>query len=424
MLKSYLEFPRAVYLLCLGSFINRAGTFLLPFLTFYLVDELGLSVSFATMAMGVYGAGSIAGALLGGHLADRIGRRPVMLISLLGGAVVLRFFGLLGNPASILPGVFVFTVMAEMYRPAASAMIADLVGAQRRTHAFGLMYVAINLGFAVGALVGGWLATVWYTWLFWGDALTAGLYALILILFIGETRPTQPSPADPSVPNPDTQFPRPPPVRFVRQVLADRTFVVFCVAALLCGLVYLQGMSTFPLYLNSLGFGPDTYGRLISVNGWLIVLFQLPITSFITRYHRGTVVACAALILAFGFGAKAFSQTAWQFQAAVVIWTVSEMMQAPLMSAIVTDLAPAHLRARYLGVFSMVFSSANMLGAPLGGMMLQRWGGRLLWLVTCCLALAAAGLFVLLRPRLGSRDEGPGSAHAARAAPDETPDPI
>ncbi|MFQ5436899.1 MAG: MFS transporter, partial [Anaerolineae bacterium] len=127
---------------------------------------------------------------------------------------------------------------------------------------------------------------------------------------------------------------------------------------------------------------------------------------------------------AFGFGAKAFSQTAWQFQAAVVIWTVSEMMQAPLMSAIVTDLAPAHLRARYLGVFSMVFSSANMLGAPLGGMMLQRWGGRLLWLVTCCLALAAAGLFVLLRPRLGSRDEGPGSAHAARAAPDETPDPI
>lgn len=401
MFKSYLSFPGTVYVLCFGSFINRAGTFLLPFLTYYLVDELGLGVSFATVAMGVYGAGSIAGALLGGHLADRVGRRAVMLISLIGGAVVLRFFDRFHSPTSLLAGVLGFTLLAELYRPAASAMIADLVDPQQRTHAFGLMYVAINLGFAVGAAVGGWLATVWYTWLFWGDAFTAGLYALILVLFVRETRPSQ---ADTDVPHLDTPAPLPGRAPFLRHVLGDKTFLLFCSAALLCGLVFVQSMSTFPLYLNSLGFGPNVYGRLLSVNGWLIVLFQLPIISLVARFHRGSVVAWAAVILACGFGAKGFAQTAWQFQATVVIWTVGEMMQAPIMSAIVTDMAPVHLRARYLGVFSMIFSSANMLGAPLGGLVLAQWGGPRLWLVTFCLAMFAAVVFILLRPQLAQRD--------------------
>ncbi|HUU83651.1 MAG TPA: MFS transporter [Phycisphaerae bacterium] len=422
MLRSYLGFPRAVYVLCLGTFINRAGTFLLPFLTLYLVGERGLGIRFATVGMSAYGAGAIAGSLLGGHLADLIGRRAVMLISLLGGAAVLRFFGYITDPWSILAAVVVFTVLAEMYRPAASAMIADLVEPDRRPQAFGLMYVAVNLGFAIGALVGGWLATVWFTWLFWGDALTAAAYAVIILFCIRETMPSHPTgiaaTAEP-VPTlegnalatvapyrnasdtlPDAARAKSRRFEALSHMLGDRTFVVFCLGCILCGIVFFQAMSTFPLFLGRRGLGPDAYGSLISINGAMIVLCQLPVAAFISRFHRGTVVALAAVVLAVGFGATNLAQTWPQFAFVVVLWTCGELMQAPLMSSIVTDLAPARFRARYLGVFSMCFSSANMIGAPLGGAVLARWGGSHLWGGCFVVALIAAALFAGIRGRL------------------------
>ncbi len=404
MIQSYLGFPRAVYILCVGSFINRAGTFLLPFLTLYLVGELGLGVGFATLAMGVYGAGSILGALAGGYLADRAGRRAVMLISLLGGACILRFFGYIYWPAGILAAVAAFTVLAEMYRPAASAMIADLVSPDQRPHAYALMYVAINLGFAVGAVIGGFLATLWFTWLFWGDALTAAAYTLIILALIQETRPARNSnpakSADPDSTAGHVEAVAAPRFEALRHIAGDRTFVAFCVASLLCGLVFMQFMSTFPIHLHELGIGPDSYGKLISINGLLIVLFQLPVAALVSRFHRGTVVALAALVTGVGFGLVGFSVSIWHFVVVVVVCTCGELMHAPLMSSIVTDLAPARFRARYLGVFSMCFSSANMIGAPLGGWIMSRGGGQYLWPGCFAVSAIATVLFLAIRRRL------------------------
>lgn len=397
-MKSYLGLPRAVYVLCVGTFVNRTGTFLLPFLTLYLVGELHLGVKFATIGMGAYGAGSIVGALVGGHLADRIGRRAVMLVSLLGGAAVLRFFGSVTSPPGILAAVVAFTVLGEMYRPAASAMIADLVEPERRPEAYGLMYVAINLGWAVGAVLGGMLATIWFTWLFWADALTAALYALIIIFLIGETlkRPAE----DAGGPQAAAAPPR---FEALRHILADRTYLVFCGASLLCGLVFMQWLSTFPLELRERGLGPATYGRLISINGVMIVLFQLPVAALLGRFHRGTVMSLAAVVLGVGFGSTALATTVWHFALVTVIATCGELMQAPLMSSIVTDLAPARFRARYLGVLSMCFSSANMLGAPIGGAVLCTWGGPYLWGGCLVVGLAAALMYAGIHPQLAVR---------------------
>ncbi len=182
MLKQYLTLPRAIHILCVGAFINRAGAFLAPFLTLYLQKKLDLGTEFATQAMGIYGVGAMAAFAVGGHLADRLGRRTVMLISLLGSGSILMVFGRLSSPWAILAALLLFALVAEMYRPAASAMIADLVAPDRRPEAFGLMYVSINLGFAVAASVGGVLARYSFRLLFWGDALTAFVYAGIIFL--------------------------------------------------------------------------------------------------------------------------------------------------------------------------------------------------------------------------------------------------
>ncbi len=405
MIKSYLGFSPSVYILCAGTLVNRAGTFLMPFLTLYLVGDKGLSKQFATLALGVYGAAAILGVLLGGHLADIIGRRVVMIASLLGGMIVLRFFGDIHWPPGLLCAVAAFAMLAEMYRPAAQAMLVDLVEPERRTQAFGLMYVAINMGFALGALIGGQLAVIWFQWLFWGDAVTAGLNALILVFLIRETLPAK------SAPNADEELAvagespnAEPPAEAddrrrgaFKHILGNGTFLLFCAASLLCGLVYMQAMSTLPLFLREQGFQANDYGTMISTNGWMIVLFQLPITAWIVRFHRGNALALAAVLLAAGFGLKALAVTSWQFQLTVLIWTTGEMIQAPLVSAVVSDMSPVEYRGRYMSVFSMCFSTANMLGAPIGGIVLTYWGGTTLWIGCLVIGLLGAGMYLSIR---------------------------
>src|ERR1043166_1191644 len=158
MLRHYFNLPRAVHILCLGTFINRAGTFLIPFLTLYLTSQLHLGERFATRTMGLYGAGAIVAAIIGGQIADRFGRRTVMLISLFGGAVLMMLFSTLHQTAAIIVNVAALGIVGELYRPGASAMIGDLVSPAIRPHAFGLMYVSINLVFAIGPAIGGVLA--------------------------------------------------------------------------------------------------------------------------------------------------------------------------------------------------------------------------------------------------------------------------
>jgi MFS family permease len=384
--------------MCLGMFVNRAGTFVVLFLTFYLRERLGLSIATATGAMGCLGAGSMCGALIGGHLADLYGRRVVMIAALVGSAAMLILLSAATSPPMLLAGVFFFALIADLYRPAASAMIADLVEPLRRPHAYGLMYVAINLGFAVGPLVGGLLASVSYTLLFYADAATSCAYALLILIALPETlhRASGRAPEDPA----SRDAGEPGFAAALVHILRDGTFMWFCAANLTVSLVYMQLMSTFPLYLRSLGFDAGAYGRIIAVNGILIVLGQLPVTALTAHLDRGLVLSCAAVFVALGFGLKLAAHSGWQFALAVAIWTVGEMMQASLISPIVADLAPAPLRARYMGLLSVSFSGASALGAPLGGWVLEHWGGRYVWAGSAASALLAAAIYLFIRRRI------------------------
>jgi predicted MFS family arabinose efflux permease len=398
MLQQYLTLPRAIHVLCAGALINRAGSFLLPFLTLYLTTRLKLGTEFATLAMGIHGAGAIVALLAGGHLADMLGRRTVMLISLVGAASVLLIFGALRAPWLILTAVLVFSFLAEMYRPAASAMIADLAPPERRPHAFGLMHVAVNLGFAVAASLGGVLARYSFQWLFLGDALTALACALIIFLTISETLPGRArhrhTPDGPSTPADRTTL-----GEALRHILTDWTFLSYWFGSFLLAAMFMQALSTLPLYMGNLGMGSETYGGVIALNGLLIVVLMIPMTSLITRYHRGNMIALSAVVMACGFGLTGVATTPWHFAGTVVVWTVGEMMNAPLMLAVIGDISPPHLRGRYMGVYAMCFSVAVMIGAPLGGLVLEHKGGAYVWGGSAAAGTMAAAVFWLVRKR-------------------------
>jgi MFS family permease len=396
VLRNYLDLPRTIHILCVGTFINRAGTFVMMFLTFYLQERLQLGGLFATQAIGVFGLGTLLASIVGGQLADTIGRKTVMLVALLGGAGVLMVFGRITQPCWILAALWLFSFLSEMYRPAAQAMISDVVSEEQRPHAYGLMYIAINLGAAVAPLVGGSLATVAFEYLFWGDAATSAVYAIIIATSVSESLRKKPRESDANISAAASAC------AAYQRVLGDGVFMRFCLGTFLLSCVFMQAMSTLPLFMKSLGFGPDVYGRSIALNGLLVVLLQIPMTHWIRRFPRQRMLMAAAVTTGVGFGLSGVADTQLTFALTVVIWTLGELMQSPLVPSVVSDLAPHDLRARYFGLLTMCFSGGNLIAAPIGGWVLTQKGPAWLWGGCVAVGLLSAALFATVQVRPAS----------------------
>ena len=382
MLQQYVNLPRAVHILCLGVFINRAGSFVLVFLTIYLSEQLGYSETFAARCMGALGLGSMFATLIGGQLADQIGRRFVMLVALFGGAGLLVLLSFAESQVAILSTIAAYGLVAETFRPACSAMIGDLTQPEQRPAAFGLFYIAINLGFACGPPIGGILAEVSYSLLFWADACTMAVFGGIIVFAIVDTR---------ALATDDDSPPTIVPMRAaVERILSDRIFLMFCGSTVLISLVFMQSVSTLPMFIKQSGYTNFQFGLLMGINGILIFVCQLPLTHALERFHPMANLIAGGILIAIGFGTYAFPSTMVLMVCSVLVWTTGEMMQAPFKQTIVTNMAPGELRARYLGLFGLTFSLALTIGAPLGGEILNRYGARSLW--TLCFIVAGAAV--------------------------------
>lgn len=386
MLQQYFHLPGSVHILCLGAFINRAGSFVLVFLTIYLSEQLGFSETFAAWCMGAFGCGSMFAALIGGQLADQIGRRIVMLFALFGGAALLILLSFAESQAAVLLTIAGYGLVAETFRPACSAMIGDLTRPEQRPAAFGLFYIAINLGFACGPPIGGILAEQSYDLLFWGDAITMATFGIIIYLGIKETHLQDADSKDGNNKPIDTVSMS----AAIRRIAADRTLMLFCCSTLLTSLVFMQCASTLPMVIKQAGYSNLEFGLLMGINGILIFVCQLPITHFLERFHPMTNIIGGGILVAVGFGMYAFPHTLLLMIFSVIVWTTGEMMQAPFKQTVVTNLAPPELRGRYLGLLAMSYSLALTVGAPLGGEILDRFGSRTLW--SLCFLVASAGV--------------------------------
>lgn len=401
LLRPYRALPAAVLILCFGSFLNRAGSFVLLFMTIYVSEQMQFGVTFAASCFGAFGAGCLIASMVGGQLADRFGRKVIMLLALSGGIVSILLLSTADSRAEFLILMFAFSVTMEMYRPAASAMISDLAGTQERPHAFGLMYIAYNLGFAVAAPLGGFLAEHSFQWLFIGDAMTTGLYAILIALFISETSPAGTS--DALEADSEPQF-----VSWsaaIHKILQDTTFLLFSLAVLLTSIVFMQAFSTLPIHLSQLGYSKEEIGLLLSVNGLLIVFLQIPFTNFLNRFHRIVVILLGELLIAVGFGLTTFAVIKPMILMTIVIWTTGEVIQASFKQTVVADLAPQDMRGRYMGAFGFCHAVGLTIGAPAGGWILEHYGADALWPLSALCSFASAGVYALVYRRLRHGDD-------------------
>jgi MFS family permease len=374
--------PTTFWWLWAGTLVNRAGAFVLPFLAFYLTDELDLTPSFVGLVLGAFGVGSVVASLVGGVLSDRWGRRPVLLASQVSTAATLVALGLTTTPPAVLVLCGLLGLTSNTARPAFSAMTTDIVAPEDRVRAFSLNYWAINLGFAIAPVLGGLLAKAGYLTLFVADATTTLVFAVLVFLRVPESRP--------DVVVADGERPG-----SMADVLRDRVFMVVVGLTFLFALVFMQHLSSLPVQMGDDGLSASQYGLVIALNGALIVLVTVPLTRWLQAYDSARVLAVSSAFVALGFGATAWASSVPAYAGTVAIWTVGEVIGAATGPTVVAGLSPAALRGRYQGVFGFSFAAAAMCAPLVGGTVYQHLGGAALWLG--CLAVSlATGLGHLL----------------------------
>ncbi|MFB9195820.1 MDR family MFS transporter [Actinomadura verrucosospora] len=381
-------FPRPFWVLWAGTLLNRLGTMVEPFLGLYLTTMRGLSLAQAGVTMAVLGAGSLAGQLAGGMLADRIGRRATLTLATVGTGAAMLALGYAQGLAAILAAALVLGLLLDMYRPAAQAMVADIISPAERPRAFGLLFWAINLGWAFAMVLGGTLAQQGFLWLFWIDALTCAAFGLLVWRAIPETR---------------TREARAERAGGFGRVLRDRVMVGYVLVTLFYTFVLMQGMTTMPLAMKEDGLGPQSYGLAIAANGTLIIIVQPLVNAWLARRDHSLVLAAGFALVGAGYGLTSLASSVAAYTATILVWTLGEIIAASVLQAVVADLAPADLRGRYGGLYGMAWSGGFLL-APLGGTQLLGAGGApALWLTCAGLALGAAAAQLALAPAIRRR---------------------
>jgi MFS family permease len=378
--------PRSFWVLFAGTFINRFGTFVWPFLTIYLTRR-GHTLTEAAWAISGYGAGAIFGSAIGGWLSDHIGRRNTIVLGTFSTAEGMMLLYTAGSLPTIIACTILVGLTSGSYHPAASALIVDVVPNALRVRAYSAFRLAANAGFACGAAVGGLLANHSLFWLFAGDALTTASYGVIAVLWLphglrGQTKNAPWSAA-------------------FTALKRDTVFQALWVASLCSSMVFAQFGSTYSLHILREGLTFDglgvhlapeiIYGLLLAWNGALVVFTELPLTSLTLRFDPRRVMALGYILIGLGFGLNAWCHSIATLWVAMTIFTIGEMVSSPMTSAFVARLAPERLRGRYMGILALAWNSAGILG-PQFGFRLFAYDPRYVWFGCAALGLAAAAI--------------------------------
>lgn len=375
--------PGPVYILVLGQFLNRFGSFVYPFLSLYLKESdyplVRISGVFAAM-----GLGNLLGPIVGGYLADAIGRRNTIVISLFSSAASLIVMYFFDEYTLLLAIALFFGCSTFVYGPPASALIADLVEPKKRITAFTFTRLAINAGFAAGPMVAGLLYTHSPFFIFAGDAITTALFAILALMFLPHGLRTV---------HGRTTSPR---VIFnswkdaYYDVLRNKAYCQYLIACFLLSISFIQVFNILALSATGDGINAKTYGIIMGFNGILIILIEVPLIQWLKHFDSRKILSVGYLFIAGGLAGFAFADSVSEYFLAMGIFTLGEIISLPIGLAYSSNLAPEKYRGRYFGFRGMTWA----LGSLLGSIGIWTFGkiGNLWWLIS--------GLFVVVAARV------------------------
>lgn len=392
--KVYHEYPSQFWVLILGTFIDvLGGALMFPFFTLYVTRRFDVGMTEVGVLFFIFSVTGVIGSFVGGALTDRLGRKRMLIVGLVTSAMTSVLMGLVDTLALFYLVTIVVGVLANSGGPARQAMVADLLPEEKRAQGFGILRVMNNLAVTIGPMIGGLLAAQSYLLLFICDAVASLITATIVYLAIRETRPAMPEDQ---------------PQESIAQtfggyglVLRDTAFMFFMGASMLMALVYMQMNTSLAVYLrDNHGVSERQFGYILSLNAAMVVLFQFPITRWLSRYRPLVTMAVGALLYAIGFALYGFVSLYGLFLAAMVVITMGEMLVSPVSQGIAARLAPEDKRGRYMAIFGFSWVLPAAVGPLLAGLVMDNLNPNWVWYGAGIIGLISAACFALMEQRV------------------------
>lgn len=385
------SFDRRVWVLFVGMALNQFGmSIVMPFISIYLYVYQGESAALVGFAMFFSAFVGALFQLIGGEACDRLGRRTVFIVGLV---TLIGSFLLLGWAVSVRAPYWYYLVLLSLtrvatglFRPIPNVIAADIVPPEKRTEAFAILRIAHNLGFATGPIVGGLMALVSYSSMFYLTAVTSTLYLGLVLAFINDTRACRPA------------------VSRKREglgtILTDRTFVIFSLLSFLVFVVYSQMYTPLSMYAKGFaGLSEPEIGVLLAINGIMVVTLQYFVTLVADRYRMTLAMGVGVLLYAAGFALVSVSHGFAMLAVCLFLITMGELWFMPAQITLATNLSTGDKRGRYLGFSGLCTNLGSAVGPLVGGVLLSAFAGSagVVWLIVAAAGLGCAAGFLWLR---------------------------
>lgn len=388
--KIFNDYPRAFWVYNVVVFIDRLGGFMLyPFFALYITKKFGVGMATVGILFAVFSISGMVGRALGGAIADRMGRKGIIVISLLLSSLSALGMGLAPTLVIFVAIAVIVGTLSDIGGPAHEAVVADLLPPDKLAEGYGIIRVIFNIAVIIAPPIAGLLISHSYLTLFIVDAIISVIAAGVVFFFLPETRPQ--AHADTKPESMKQTF-----AGYLR-VLKNTPFVAFIGVTVLLTLVYLNMNSTLGVFLrDQRGLQEVGYGTLLSINAILVVVFQFWITHKLEKYKPMLMMAIGTFLYAIGFGMYGFVTGFAMFATAMIIITVGEMVIAPFQQSVVASYSPEDMRGRYMAVSGLSWSIAYTVGPYFAGLILDGPNPNTLWYVSGFIGILAAIGFLVL----------------------------
>jgi MFS family permease len=388
------EYPGQFWLMAFGMLISTLGSSMIwPFLMIYVSETLVVSLAVVTSLMTVNAVTSLLFSFIAGPVIDRLGRKWVMVISLVGNGACYIFMSMADSIPAFVVLMALRGAFHPLYQVGSDAMMADMLPPQKRSDGYSLLRMSNNLGIALGPAIGGFVTSASYSLAFYLAATGLISYSLLLAIKARETLPVQAG-----IEKIKERF------GGYGQILKDKPFIQFNLTFTLTTITASMIWVLLAVYAKqNYGVPESLYGFIPATNAIMVVTLQMFVTRWTKKRRPIQMIALGAFFYGMSAIMIGFGAGFWTFWLAMVVMTTGELIMVPTATTFSANLAPAEKRGRYMSIHGMTWGIASGIGPLTGGILSDTISPHAPWFAAGAAGFISILFYFLLSKRLRNK---------------------